>query len=259
MSVDKKEIRQERKDFINANSVRRKKYKENKYFFVAKEISKGIKVVIDAIEEECSERIKEFSCKKKVQLTKPLVTIKKDGGLTSILTPLSYEKMIESEYEIDDTIHDGNGQTKRSLNGGHWEYVTQKLFDLYAPGKYIPQYRIHSPISNSYKKVDFVLTNEAGQRAYISLKCSLRERHRLASDEKSFVDKHIGDAPVYLLSANRYKKFSKGALDDLRENDVILVTDKKMVDEHYSSREGVISFEDFFLTVVPTFIQSQCH
>lgn len=256
MNIDRKIIRNERKEFIDVGTIRYEVLEDYRSFIDSPEISKGIKVILDIMEDRCNEKIKDYSCKKKIELQKLDIQIKREGKLWIYASPLSYEQIIEKNYEFDDVLHDGNGQTKRGMNGGHWEFLVEKLLDIYAPDKFMAQYIIASPISKAYKKVDFMFKNTKGDKAYISLKRSVRERHRLASDEKSFVEKHLGDSPVYFLTTNRYKKLASSVLDDLKENNVILVTDLEMTKVDYVDRHDVVSFEDFFKEVVPKFVNS---
>jgi hypothetical protein len=160
--------------------------------------------------------------------------------------------IISEVYDYDYVVYDSNAQAKRNARGFFLECVLHQLFKHYSPDAFMSQVKINH--DGKQKRIDFVVGTSSiydtdKRLLYITVKKSIRERGSQVSDEKIF----LGDQLVFFFYAD-IKKLSDGDLGKFYNEDIVVVTYDDTIQRFYSQNKNVISFEKFFLELLPNFL-----
>lgn len=168
----------------------------------------------------------------------------------------SARSLLERVYEYDLEIHNSSGQSKRNARGFFLERVLFSLFQHYVPGQFLPQIEI---IHNNHKKrIDFIVGaaskyDDIKNPLFVTAKKSLRERGPQVTDEKRFLGNNI----LFFFYADDLKKITDSNLSKFYDEDVVIVTFEHKVSEYYQQAKNVISYEKFFLELIPTYLRDK--
>ena len=160
--------------------------------------------------------------------------------------------ILDKVYDYDFEIHNSTGQAIRNARGYFLECVLESLFEQFSPNQYMSQVEIRHNFRK--KRIDFVvgISNLSGPHEnvlYITVKKSLRERGSQVVDERQF----LGDVPLFFFYADDVK-LSKGTMQKFFDDDVVIVAPEYNIANHYSDRKNVISYEKFFLELLPSYL-----
>lgn len=164
--------------------------------------------------------------------------------------------LLEKVYEYDYELHNSSGQAKRNARGFFLESVLNSLFEYYAHDQFMSQVKIVD--EGHEKRIDFVIGSSSKydditNPLYVTVKKSLRERGAQVSDEKRFLDSKI----LFFFYADDLKRLSEGIMKKFYDEDIVMVTYEHLVNTHYDNKKNVISYEKFFLELLPAYLKDK--
>lgn len=165
--------------------------------------------------------------------------------------------LLDKVYDYDFELHNSTGQSIRNARGYFLECALESLFDQLAPDQYMAQVKINHNLRE--KRIDFVvgianLSDPRENVLYVTVKKSLRERGSQVVDERQF----LGDVPLFYFHADDVK-ISEGNMEKFFEDDIVVVAPEYNVDRHYPDKKNVISYEKFFLELLPAYLADKAN
>ena len=161
--------------------------------------------------------------------------------------------LLDKVYEYDYELHNSTAQALRSARGFFLECVLESLFVKFSPDNYMAQVKVRDGARE--KRIDFVvgltsISQNIDNLLYVTVKKSLRERVAQVSDEKQF----LGNVPLFFFYADDVK-LSDGIMQGFYDDDIVMVAPEYNIAKHYAERKNVISYEKFFLEMLPAYLQ----
>lgn len=163
--------------------------------------------------------------------------------------------LLDKVYEYDYELHNSTAQALRSARGFFLECVLESLFNRFSPENFMSQVKVRDGAKE--KRIDFVvgltsISESSENLLYVTVKKSLRERGSQVSDERKF----LGNVPLFFFYADDVK-LSDGIMQGFYEDDIVMVAPEYNVNKHYGNRTNVVSYEKFFLEMLPKYLEDK--